>query len=110
MDTALIGKPKIDAYVKIDHKGNKLKTKVLIQQVDGQIDWNQQFLIPVQVPIMGGRLVFKVMDEDTVCDEVVGSILLNAKNYIDDKICNVPDKKGKVVQQLDYDDDNAKAK
>ena len=31
---------------------------------------------------MGGRLVFKVMDEDTVMDEVVGSIVLNAKDFI----------------------------
>ena len=34
---------------------------------------------------MGGRLVFKVFDEDTVCDEVVGSIVLQAKNIIGDK-------------------------
>lgn len=58
---------------------------------------------------MGGRLVFKVMDEDTVCDEVVGSIVLNAKDFIDDKICNVPDAQGKVVKQLDYDDEAIKA-
>lgn len=63
----------------------------------------------MQVPLMGGRLVFKVMDEDTVCDEVVGSILLNAKDYIDDQICNVADAKGNVVKQLDYDDDALKA-
>lgn len=31
MDTAFIGKPKIDAFVKIDHKGNKMKTKMLVQ-------------------------------------------------------------------------------
>ena len=34
---------------------------------------------------MGGRLVFKVFDEDTVCDEVVGSIVLHAKNIIGPK-------------------------
>jgi len=33
----------------------------------------------MQVPLMGGRIVFKVMDEDTVCDEVVGSINIEAK-------------------------------
>ena len=82
MDIKLIGKPKIDAYVKIEHKGNKMKTKVLIQKKEGSIAWNQEFLIPLQVPLMGGRLVFKVMDEDTVMDEVVGSIVLNAKDFI----------------------------
>jgi len=55
-----------------------------VQEQGGQIHWNQQFLIPLQVPLMGGRIVFKVMDEDTVCDEVVGSIIVNAKNYITD--------------------------
>lgn len=77
--------------------------------MDGYIDWNQQFLIPMQVPLMGGRLVFKVMDEDTVCDEVVGSIVLNAKDFIDDLICNVPNAKGNVTKQLDYDDPAVKA-
>jgi len=35
MDIKIIGKPKIDAYVKIDYKGNKLKTKVLVQEKEG---------------------------------------------------------------------------
>ena len=76
---------------------------------------------------MGSRTVFKVMDEDTVSDEVVGSICIDAKDYIDDAICNVPMDKGKMqprlkdgeepadgftrgksVQQLNYDDEEAK--
>ena len=40
MDKALLGKPKIDAYVRLDHKGQKLKTKVLVQEKEGQIHWN----------------------------------------------------------------------
>ena len=65
-------------------------------------------MIPLQVPLMGGRLVFKVMDEDTVCDEVVGSINIDAKDYIDDMLVNLPDKNGKVVKQMNYDDDQAR--
>ena len=34
---------------------------------------------------MGGRLVFKVFDEDTISDEIVGSIVLQAKNIIGPK-------------------------
>ena len=63
---------------------------MLVQEVGGQIHWNQQILIPLQVPLMGGRIVFKVMDEDTVCDEVVGSINIDAKDFIDEDIVNVP--------------------
>lgn len=77
---------------------------------------------------MGSRIVFKVMDEDTVCDEVVGSIVIDAKDYIDDLIVNVPmdggkmqprlkdgeepEKpftRGKSIEQLNYDDEQMKA-
>ena len=34
---------------------------------------------------MGGRLVFKVFDEDTISDELVGSIVFQAKNIIGPK-------------------------
>jgi len=71
----------------------------------------------MQVPLMGGRLVFKVMDEDTLRlrDEIVGSIVINAKDFIqeDGAIVNIPDKKGKVIEQLNYDlkdEDRIKAK
>ena len=88
-----------------------MKTKVLVQEEGGHINWNQQILIPLQVPLMGGRIVFKIMDEDTVCDEVVGSINIDAKDFIDDDIVNVPNaqKKDAVIQQLNYDDEQAKA-
>ena len=66
-------------------------------------------MIPLQVPLMGGRLVFKVLDEDTVKDEIVGSINIDAKNYIFDELVNEPMKNGHVVKQLNYDDDQARA-
>lgn len=109
LDKAFIGKPSIDAYVLLEHKGQKLKTKVMLQEEGGQISWNQQFLIPLQVPLMGSRIVFKVMDEDTVCDEVVGSIILEAKDFIMEEICNFPNKDGKTVDQINYDDPDVKA-
>ena len=58
---------------------------------------------------MGGRLVFEVMDEDTVMDEVVGAINLEAKDFLeDDLIVNHPDKNGKVIKQLAYEDEELK--
>ena len=53
---------------------------------------------------MGGRIVFKVMDEDTVCDEVVGSLNIDAKDFIDDEIVNEPNSKGRQIKQLNYAD------
>jgi len=41
--------------------------------------------VPAQIPIMGGRMVFKVWDEDTLSDDVVGAIVLNSKDIIGDK-------------------------
>ncbi len=43
------------------------------------------------------------MDEDTVCDEVVGAIVLNAKDFIEGAIINHPDKNGKIIEQMNYD-------
>ena len=102
---------------------------MLEQPEGGKIQWNQEILIPLQVPLMGSRIVFKVMDEDTVCDEVVGSIMIDAKDYIDDEIVNVPmddrgkmvtrvaegmppvegERKGSFIPQLDYDDEEKKS-
>ena len=59
---------------------------------------------------MGSRIVLKVFDEDAVCDEVVGCISLDAKDFVMDEIVNVPDKKGKVIQQIPYPDESIKAK
>ena len=47
---------------------------------------------------MGGRLVFKVYDEDNVCDEIVGSIVLNMKNYVVPHAVNV-EQNGKTIPQ-----------
>lgn len=51
----------------------------------GQIHWNQEFLVPAQLPVMGGRLNFKVWDEDTISDDVIGAFNLNAKDIIGQK-------------------------
>lgn len=84
MDGGLIGDKKIDAYVRFDYRGRKLKTKVKILPEGGQCEWNQEILVPASVPIMGGRHIFKVFDEDLMLDEVVGSIHLEAKDVMGD--------------------------
>ena len=71
-----------------------MKTKVMSQPKGKHCDWNQQFLIPLQVPLMGSRIVFKVMDEDTVCDELVGAINVDTKNDINPDVINVCDAEG----------------
>ena len=41
-------------------------------------------MIPAQIPMLGGRLVFKVYDDDTLGDELIGAIYFNIKDYIPD--------------------------
>ena len=84
MDVALIGKGSIDAYVKYELFKKKLKTPVFTMKNEN-VDWFHEFLIPQKTPIMGGKIVMSVWDEDKVSDEIVGSIHFNAKELIGPK-------------------------
>jgi len=78
-----MGADKIDAYVTFKYRSTKLKTKILTQKEGGEIHWNQEFLVPAQLPIMGGTLRFSVWDDDLSGDEIVGSFNLLSKDIID---------------------------
>lgn len=82
MDAAIFGGGTIDAYVTCTYLGKKLKTKVVTQGKDEQIFWNQEFLLPCQLPIMASKLKMKLWDEDKLADEVVGSFSFNLKSMI----------------------------
>lgn len=47
-----------------------------------EVVWNEEFLIPCPIPIMSGRLVMKLYDQDNLSDEIVGSIIFNMKELI----------------------------
>ena len=63
------------------YKNKKLKTKVLVHKLGGYpINWNQEFWVPAQIPIIDGRIVIKLMDSDfPLPDEVVGSLLFDLR-------------------------------
>lgn len=44
-----------------------------------RVNWFYEFLIPQKMPIMGGKIVMSLWDEDKVNDEIIGSIFFNAK-------------------------------
>ena len=86
MGIKFVRKAKTDAYLMTIYKKKKLKTKVLVMEEDGPaIDFNQEFWIPAQIPIITGRIVLKVMDSDDVFDETVGSLLFDLKDIIEGK-------------------------
>ncbi len=70
--------------MRLDYKTTRLKSKVVICEEGGECTWNQEFLVPAQVPIIGGRLVFKIYDEDVYDDELIGSIFVDIKDIIPD--------------------------
>lgn len=43
---AFVSKPKIDAYVMLQYKTRKLKTKIVTSEEGATIHWHEEFLIP----------------------------------------------------------------
>ena len=46
MDTAIFGEGSTDAYVKLDYKTTKLKTKKITVKETEDAHWNEEFLVP----------------------------------------------------------------
>lgn len=84
LDSSTFGKAKTDAYIKLEYKTSKLKSKVMVIEEGGECCWNQEFLVPAQVPLVGGRIIFKILDEDLVTDELIGAIHYEMKDIIPD--------------------------
>ena len=77
-------KAKTDAYMMTMYKNKKLKTKVKIIEENGNpIDWNQEIWVPAQIPVLSDEIVFKLMDQDEIIDETVGSIKFKYKDILD---------------------------
>lgn len=69
MDYQLIGTGTIDAYVKLKIGKRTLKTKVVTQK-DDKVVWNQEMLLPIELPLKQERYELEVWDEDKTFDEL----------------------------------------
>lgn len=88
-----MGTGSIDAFLKVEYKGKKLKTKVM-KPDDKVVKWWQQFLIPVEVPVINNKLILKVFDSDDYSpDELAATTELNIKSMIKYDMSN-PNLKG----------------
>lgn len=93
-------KAKIDAFMMTHYKNKALKTQVMLMEdnpdknLKEHIDWNEEFWIPAQIPIISGRLVVKLMDEDNVFDETVGSLLFDLNDLIKEHCSHDHEKDG----------------
>ena len=83
----IIGKDaKIDAYMKCSFKGKNYRTKTLLQYCDEKkepINWNQEFWLPAQLPVLVPKILFKLMDEDKLMDETAGSVCFYTKELVE---------------------------
>jgi hypothetical protein len=66
MDIGLITGASIDAYLSCQYLAHKLSTDVITVKRDEPVDWNTEFLLPVQLPIMSGRVIMKLFDKDAI--------------------------------------------
>ena len=71
----------IDAYVMTQFNKQKLKTKTVTMQ-NKSVEWNQEFLLPLQFPSANDRLIFQLWDQNKVVDELVGSLKFSLKEII----------------------------
>jgi hypothetical protein len=70
--------------VKCEFKGKKLKTDVKKFVLDGPpVNFNQEFLLPAQKPVLEPYITLRLMDEDPLADETAATIRLKTKDLID---------------------------
>ena len=86
VDSNILKKDSIDAYMKVKYRSHKGKTKyktVYESKKKGQIcKWNTEFMIPVAIPINNNKLELELWDYDTVADDQVSSIDLSIKDIL----------------------------
>ena len=63
MDYQLIGTGTIDAYIRVLYKGKKLVSKT-IKMENNTVPWMEDFLIPVELPVIKNKLTIELWDAD----------------------------------------------
>lgn len=52
----------IDAYIEMNHSGQSLKSDVIKMDKHNVVEWNQEMLIPIELPIKEDKISFKLFD------------------------------------------------
>jgi len=73
----------IDAFIKFElDKKSKVKTKV-VKMRNSVVNWNQELLVPVELPVTKDSLDFELYDEDLgVSSELVANLHFSIKEII----------------------------
>ena len=92
LDSAIgfIGSDKIDAYMKLEFKAKKYKTKVQTQPKGGPpVHWNTEFWLPAQLPVVQPKIEIRLMDADDIgSDEMAGTMCFDTADLIGGKLNN----------------------
>lgn len=72
----------MDAYIKFTQGTRKIKTSVKTTVKD-EASWFEAFYIPVQMPIMNGRIALELYDYDTINDELAASMIFDVKELLE---------------------------
>lgn len=84
-----IKKPKTDAYFVTEYKHRRIKSNVIVMNEETPyVEYNQEFWLPAQIPIIQKRMTIQVMDRDEMKDEVIGSLLFDVQDMVDGKYRN----------------------
>ena len=84
LDAALIGKGKMDAFLKTKINGKEIKTTAITTK-DDKATWEETFFIPVRVPVLSGKLVLGVWDYDFDGDDQAGSLIFDINELLEMK-------------------------
>ena len=80
-----VKKAKIDAYIKLEYKKKKYKTKTIVMEKGGPpVNWNHAFWMPAQMPVLQPSFTFNLMDYDLDWDETAGSLEFDTKELLTD--------------------------
>ena len=72
----------IDAYIYLNHKDDNLRTKTVTME-ETTVQWNQEMLIPLELPSSNDKLEFKVYDYNKATpDELVCSMNFSIKDIL----------------------------
>jgi Ca2+-dependent lipid-binding protein len=73
----------IDAYIYLEYNGSKIRTKTYTMK-DNLVIWNQEILIPLELPASNDTLVFNLYDYDKppLPDTLCASMTFSLKQII----------------------------
>jgi hypothetical protein len=77
-----VAEGKMDAYVDTKIGKRRIKTKTVTTKKD-EAEWNETLLIPVRMPVMTGKLILNVKDEDDTGDEQAGALIFDFKALLE---------------------------